>query len=508
MTVRRSDLEQVGAIEKRRGTFDWRPVDIAAPGHDIAVNWAPAVGATKAEVSQAVATLSPAAVIETAADVPVAAQGNGWVINIPAGKRLSSLTLHGFKESGQDEIVSSVPGGRRITLEFPSQQGGGYDSPRFAVPALGAGDNVRPLLSGAGFSNRVLRLDTAVSSSNVLLSLVDGDNPSQFSTHATQLSSVDLTTETPANNAKFTGPGGATVWQTAAFDPGGPDATVDLRAPLEAALNQQLASKQAPQATFNVSADAPAQVFLRIRGPSGSLLRTEKGVISVSVEGDPTPLQLSGPLADEVPSSVTADITVKYEGIRILENASDDLPVAGDAIAGTIVEADGALRVLPPQALDQQKPAKVGVYGRAPEDCELSIEFVRVVGRDAAETLAPPAVVQIKKSAAVGSYWAQAPKDIQITGPAAMRVRANKGRFYWVEHTPGQGIVRIAVFDPDPGGRPVLLNGSRMIDVSASPLSQKAFNFPANCFRGNAPVFTSNLFVVMQCADLTLRYQR
>jgi len=507
MQVRRNDLEQIGAVEKNLPLY-LPPVNIASPGHDIAVNWAPVLGATKAEVTEATATLAPSSVIETQTDVPATAKGNGWVIGIPSPKRLSSLTLHGFKEPDQDEIVSSVPGNRHITLEFPSQQGQGYDPPRFAVQALAAGDNVRPLLSGAGFSNRVLRLDTAVSAKNVLLSLVEGENPTQFSSKATQLSSVDITTETAANNAKLTGPDGTVVWQTTAFDPDGPDATVDLRAPLQAALNQQLAKNQAPQAKFTLSADDPAQVYLSLAGPSGALLRTEKSVISTSVEGDPAALQLSGPLADEVPAGVTADLTVKYEGIRIFENASDDLPALGDAISGTIVGAGGALRTLPPQALDQQKPAKVGVYGRAPEDCELSIEFVRMVGTDAAETLAAPAVLQIKKSDNVAGYWAQVPKGTQISGPAAVRVRANSGRFFWVDHTGGQGIVRVAIFDPDPGARPLLINGSHLLDVSASTANYKGFSFPASCFHGSAPVLTSNLLLVVQCGDLTLRYAR
>src|SRR6516162_10688686 len=118
MQVRRKDLEQISAAGRRRA-IHLQAVDISSPGHDIAVNWSPALGATKAVVTQAAATISPSSVAETEADVPATAQGNGWVVNIPNGKRLSSLTLHGFKESGQDEIISSVPDGRRIILEFP-----------------------------------------------------------------------------------------------------------------------------------------------------------------------------------------------------------------------------------------------------------------------------------------------------------------------------------------------------------------------------------------------------
>jgi len=335
-----------------------------------------------------------------------------------------------------------------------------------------------------------------------LLSLVKGDNPSNFDGQATELASVDVTTETPANNAKLVGPGNTTIWQTPVFDPGAPDATVDLRAPLEAALNQQLAKQQAPQATFTLSADAPAQVYLTVSGPTGALLRTEKGVTSTSVEGDPATLKLSGPLGDEIPASVTGDLTVKYEGIRILESASDALPGSSDVISGAIVGAGGTLRTLPPKALGQQKPAKVGVYGRAPEDCELSIEFVRMVGNDAGETLAPPAVLQVKKSDAVTSYWVPVPKGTQISGAAAVRVRANKGRFFWADHAGGEGILRVAIFDPDPGRRPLLLNGNHLLDISANAVNQRGFSFPPSCFHISLPVFTSNLFLVVECADL------
>ena len=144
-------------LEGHRAIF-LRPVDIASPGYDIAVNWAPAPGATKAEVTQASATLSPTTVIETDNSATTRKLGNGWVVDIPAGKRLSAITLHGFKPSGQDQIVSSPPDGTRITLEFPSQQGQGYDPPRFVVPALSSPENVRPLVSGARLSNHVLSL--------------------------------------------------------------------------------------------------------------------------------------------------------------------------------------------------------------------------------------------------------------------------------------------------------------------------------------------------------------
>jgi hypothetical protein len=476
------------------------------------VSWPPATGAAKAEVTEASLTLTPDTVLETHTDVPTSkttsTNNYGWVITIPTGKRLSALTLRGFKKIGEDELVSAPPSGR-IAVAFPPVQGGGFDSPRFCVPPVGKTGAVPASLTGATYSNRVLSLNPGVDATKARISLVDGDNPLEFSENDVDLDTADATTDTPPHNAKVTAPDGTAIWQTPLFDPAGPPAIVDFRAPLEAALNKQLGAKQPASVTFTVTADAPAQAFVSLAGPTGALVRIETGAIRTILEGDPVALSLSGPLADEQPGSVTGDFSIHYSGLRILETVSDPLPAPDQMLSGLVVTPDrAAARPLPPQAFDNWQPARVGVYGRAPEDCELSIEFARMVGDAAAEALAPPAVVAVKAGGAFSTAWAQVPKDAKISGSSGIRVRANRGRFFWVTGDNGKGLARIAVHDEDPGGRPLLLGGVQVAAVTQPSSHQPAFAFPPQAFRSIASAFSSDLFLVIDCADLTLRYPR
>jgi hypothetical protein len=496
-------VENVDRVTQRRF-----PVEIGAPGHLITVEWPPATGAAKAEVTEASLTLTPATVLETHTDVPSSKNGNGWVITIPTGKRLSALTLRGFKKIGEDELVSS-PSSGRIAVAFPPVQGGGFDSPRFSVPHVDSKGSVPASLTGATYLNRVLSLNPGIDATKVRISLVEGDNPLEFSEDDSDLDTVDATTDTPAHNAKVTAPDGTAIWQTPLFDPAGPPAVIDFRAPLEAALNRQLSAKQPASVTFALSADTPAQAFVSLAAPTGALVRIETGVIRTTVEGDPVALTLSGPLADEQPGSVTGDFSIRYSGVRILETVSDPLPPSDQTLSGVIITPDrGAARSLPPQAFDNWQPARVGVYGRAPEDCELSIEFVRMVGNAPAEALAPPAVVTLKAGGAFSTVWAQVPKEAKISGPSGIQVRANRGRFFWVTADNGRGLARIAVYDDDLGGRTLLLGGVQVAAVTQPSSHQPAFAFPPQAFQSTASVFSSDLFLVIDCADLTLRYPR
>jgi hypothetical protein len=484
------------------------PVNIGAPGFTIPVHWALATGATKAELTQASVTLLPGVVEETHTDVPSHKDGSGWIIDIPAKKRLKALTFTGFKQADGTDLTSSLPGGMRLAVAFPPVKGGGFDSPRFSAPAVNRTGSVPAQLTGASYSNGVLQLNPAVDAAKVRISLVTGDNPLEFAEQDINLDTVHATTQTPAVNAKVNGPDGSPIWQTPVFDPDGPSTTVDLQKAIEAALNKQLAAKAAPSVDVVVTADAPAQAVVNVSGPRGALLRVEQGKVRTVLEGDPVTIQLSGPLDNETPASVTGDLTIRYSGIRILEGISDNPPGPTDALAGAIVDATGIVRALPPQALDGLMPARLGVYGRAPEDCELAIEFVRQVGPAGAEPLVSPAVLSLKASSTFQTQWAQVPAGTKISGAAAVRVHANRGRFFWVTNAAGDGLVRIAIFDPSPGGRPVLLGGATLATLPDATSDRKQFAFPVVAFRNAAPQFTSNLFLVVDCSDLTLRYAR
>jgi hypothetical protein len=490
-----------------RGLFQ-APTEISAPGHRIVVDWAPVAGATTAEVSTAAITLHPSVVEESSAGVPLKADGAGWVATVPAKKRVRAIALFGFRQPAGEELISSLPGGMRISIAFPKQEGGGFESPRFSVPAVSAKNEAPSTLTGASFSNRVITLSPAPAGSRIRFALVSGPNPPEFEEQPTELSSVNLTTHTTAKNATVVIDEGEPQWQMPEFEPGSPGTDVDLRAGLETALNRKLKEQQAPQAAITISADAPANMIVQVSTPRGFLVRTEAGVLKAVVEGDPVTLSLALPLAGEVPSSVTGDLTIHYSGVRILEEVSDPLPAPGAAQNGVIVGTDSAVRVFPAEALQGLDLARVGVYGRAPEDCEISLEFVRMIGNTAGNTLAPPAVLKLEQGAGMRTHWAAFPRGTRIDGPTGLRLRANRGRFFWVTTDAGNPLVRVAINDPDPGGRRVNLGGARLTDVTAAEFHAPAFAFPPAAFQGAAPMIESGLFLTIEFSDLTLRYAR
>jgi len=485
------------------------PRNVAAPGFAHTIRWQSVAGATAAEVERASVLLSPALASETHQDVSFSNDG-GWVVTVPPKKRVKTLTLRGMKPAGRDELTNSdaVRGaGMSLAVSFPPVAGGGWDSPRFAVPSVDAQNMVPRTLTGATFSNRVLTLGDSVPAARVRVSLVTGDEPREFVTQAADLSQIHLGTETAAHNIKLVGPDGATLWQLPEYDPDAPSTEVDIRASLELALDARVKSGEPIEATFTVTADPPAEATVAFTRVVGALLRVNEGVVRTELNGDPLRLVLGGgELANETPSSAIGDLTITYAGIRILESASDE-PLATDAeVSGVIAGANGVLKIFAPQALEGITPARIGIIGRAPEECELSLEFVSVNGGIAASPVGPPAVLALTADNAIRTRWVDMPAGVTLSGPLGLRVRANRGRFFWV--TRDQPLARLAIHDPDPGGRPLFLGTSRLKDIVETNSHEPAFRFPAAVFRNVAPTLRSDLFLTVDISDLTLRYAR
>jgi hypothetical protein len=217
-------------------------------------------------------------------------------------------------------------------------------------------------------------------------------------------------------------------------------------------------------------------------------------------------LDLGGALADERPSSATGDLTITYAGIRILESVSDEPPAADAAVSGVIATAGGVLKTFAAEALDGIAPARVGIIGRAPDDCELSLEFVSVNGGVAGSAVGPPAVLALAPDNEIRTRWVDVPTGVTLSGPLGLRVRANRGRFFWV--TREQPLARIAIHDPDPGGRPLFLGAARLKEIAETNSHETAFRFPVAAFRNVEPALRSDLFLTVDISDLTLRYAR
>jgi hypothetical protein len=483
-------------------------VPIGGDGHRLTVTWANASGATDVEVTHARLTVTPSVAEEVHADVDVRADGAGWSIAVPPGRRVRAIGLQGFKQPGGDRLRNSLPAGMRLTVAFPPAAGSGFDTPRFAVPAVARNHAVPPTLTGATFSNGTIQLVPAVAGSRVRLALVTGENPASFVDQATELGSVQLTTHTAARQARVEGPDGTVLWQVPEFDPAAPPAEIDLRQAIAAAFTSQLQTGSPLVAEVRLRAEAPAEARPSFAGASGFVVRREEGVVRTVVEGDPQPLVLAGPLAAETPSSVVGDLTIRYEGIRVLDPVSDPLPSPAAPVNGVVVGNEGVVRAFPPRAFDVWPPARIGVYGRAPEACELAIELVELVGDLPGTPVGPPAVLRVPAGAALQTWWAPVQADVPGDRAVGVRLRANAGRFFWVCRPDGPPLVRVAVHDPDPGGRELRLGEVVIARVEEPETHTREVAFPPAVFRDAAPVFRSDLFVTVDCSDLTLRYAR
>lgn len=487
-------------------------VDVGPEGHELEVEWAGAAGVDGVEVLRAPAQVGGATTGETLHGLTTSDLGTGHrQVTFPAGRRMRSLSLSGLKWVKSDETEHDlrsesdlVDNDLRLVLSVPE---GSDWRPLHAVPQLPATAFRPTSLAGATFAGRVLSFPP-LGVGKVRISLVEGRSPEEFEPRALK---VDVTTGEAVvvpRDAELVGPDGQPAW---AF-PGElteelAAAEVDLRFALEDALQKRLDGGGEPAVTFRLRAAAPARVYLGFRGATGRLVRTFPGVLSTHLEGDPVRLGLPAggpPLAGERPASVTADLTVTYAGIRILEGASDELPAAPGGVDGAVLGDRWTRRELPPQALGQHPLARVGLIGRSPAGCELSVRAVdpTVPG---GPPLGDPGVVELAASPHLGTAWVELPGD-GLRDPLAIEARCTRGRFFWAG---GEGrLVRLAVFDPDPGGRPLLLDSGRLLGPTERETHLPGHALPRVAFAGHVPALTSSLFLTVDLSDLALRYAR
>ena len=211
---------------------------------------------------------------------------------------------------------------------------------------------------------------------------------------------------------------------------------------------------------------------------------------------------------------------MRYQGIRLSDVVNDTLPTAGsagprDGIGGVVVGAEPVRRVLPPDALTGQDVVRIGVIGRAPVDTALSVQLLDPI---AGTALGPPAVAPVPAGHGFGTVWLAFGAAQRPTGPVVVALTATQGRFLWATGPAPAGsdaapLVRVAVADPDPGGRPIRLAGTELTRLTAAPapsggrptataLARAAFTGPG------APVMDSSLFATVHLSALTLRYPR
>lgn len=498
-------------------------VDVAPPGHEVRIQWNGARGANGVEVTQATAEIGPALAQQIFDDwmAGTCDHSNFCEVNVQPNWLVDSLTLVGLEvhdnRAGETEDVTLKSSddlasrGLRLVVSTPSGPDNAM-SPAYSVPSVGQRGALPPMLSGASFSaptdvgHGVLNLPE-VPGPKIRLAVASGNFPEEFAPLPISVDSVAAQAVIPPRNLQLLDPDGAAVWAFPGVLPvQSPTAEVDLRLSIQKVFDAALKSGQPLDATFTLRGDAPGRAYFRFSGARGALLRTVSGVLQNKLEGDPACLDLGEPLADETPASAVADISVKYEGIRILETVSDPFPSSQGNIGGPVVTSTPVTRAFPPEALRGFPVARIGLVGRAPEACELSVQLVEMGAGVPGAALGPPGVMKLQAAEKLGTIWVEMPAVDTGDRPVGLSVRANQGRFFWASGA--APLVRVAVRDPDPGGRPLKLGGQTVLTVTEEKVHLPGKSLPTGVFRSVALVWESDLFLTVDVADLVLRYAR
>ncbi len=506
-------LEQI-AQGLLSGSTDLLPaVAVAGEGYALSAVWPPVDGATRAEVTTAVARIGVAVAEEPLGELALAHDGRAYVLTIPGGKRIAALTLHGMRDAAGNLLTSrsdlpTVPEQHRLVVR--AQEGNQPGPPLYAVPSSPARGMLPSSLTGASFSSGVLRLPN-LAAPKLRLALVTRPYPDQFEEQPFTIERVTGVAAIFPTDLQLCDHQGRVLWSfPGEYPPGQPPFPFDLRTSFEPALNTALAAGQPLNLTFRLKGRAPGKAGLGFNGVRGFLVRDfpASPVLSMTLAGDPVRLPINQPLAAVAPTSVTADLSVRYSGIRLLDELSDSLP--GGPVAGFVVAEEPVLRAYPPQALTSARLARLGLIGRATgAACELAVTLVRVQGSLPGPPLGPPAVLRLSAEAAFRTHWLELPPGLDLSrGELGVLVRANQGRFLWAADG-NRPLLKLAIYDPEPGGRPLRLNGRTIYPVAdAAAHTLPAYSFPPDCFQNQPPAFDSSLFLNVELSDLALRYAR
>lgn len=518
---------EVDTLERtaRRPTEALRAQDISPPGHVHRVRWAGVPGATEVEVESASLVLSPADVRRDHDDLPLSAASDRVDITIPGGERVRSLTLSRLRFLDATDLVDQAGlSAKAVRLVVSVSEGGAFSAPLHAVPPVSGGQMMPAVLAGASYGSGVLRLPD-LAATKLRLNLTQGDTPTEFSRQPFTLAAASGVTLLRSRNVSVLDPDGQSLFSVPGELPAVPGGhVVDLRHALEQhferalAAQSSLASPASPappapdagdtglEAAFTIVADPGCQAFVRASSVRGALLRVTRGVVRTTLAGGAQPLELGAGLAAFPPTSARGDLTLHYAGLRILGAHSDEVPVFGGT-AGSVVGSEPVLRAVPSAALSELPLARVGVIGRAPVDCELSLALAVDAGGVPGPALGPPVTLLVAAADELCTHWFDLPLGASpLAQPILLVLHATSGRFLWAGEQ--QPLARLAVRDPDPGGRALLLGGRQLLAVTSEDQHLSAFEYPAEVFAAGAPHFESELFLDVDVSDLTLRYAR
>jgi hypothetical protein len=475
-------------------------------GRTFPIVWPPVEGANEIDVVQAEVRLRGVADLVDL-DKLDAARSHGYlVVNVGGGRRVRSLTLSGLKmiRNGVETAVTgpaSLGNHSRLVVLTDSTLSGQLIA-RYAYPALTGGGFVDDRLPALKFENGVISLPDVVTQ-QVGIAIVDSAerDPERFQPRSISVTSISgVVVESASNVTLYEGT--RVVWSAPELLPN-EVAVVDLRVPITGTFRTALARGEPLATTLTLSGD---RGVCQIAGPiaQGALVRTFSGVVRVELAGEPTPLPL-GVLPVERPTTVQADVSYRFGAIRLLAGATGSPPPADRPLEGIVIGNEPYVHEMPEGAIAGYPLARVGLYGRAPELCELSITPVDL-STGTPRPLGPPGVGKVQPSNRAGFVWVEMP-GTTATDTAGLLVRANRGTFLW--GIDGGPIVRVAVHDDVAADRTVQIDGVPICKITSTEkqVAVRA-DFPSTSFANVPPRLDSDLFVTFDIADLTMEYAR
>ena len=484
------------------------PSTAIGDGYALPYAWADVPGADTAEVTGGSVAITSAPAEETA-QLTAAPDGNGLIITVPPHVDVASLSLVGLYRVAGDrrvDIRSNADLNGRLAVALAAKSGGGFDAPAYTVPPVNAHGSVPRTLTGASMSytpEAALRLPPGVRAGRIRLSLVTGDAPEEFQEQPFGVDKVYGRLVRPPRDLVLTGPDGTKALDVPGEQPAGRAFDVDLVPPAGKLLSAALSAGQPLAGTFTLKGAAESFVTVKYVHVRGNLVRTVHGVHSTVLEGDPLPPAGFTGLAAEQPTEVTGDLTIAYQGLCVLRDQSDAVPAQQGGVSGPVLVPGGpaVTRPLPPAGLPNPL-ARIGLIGRADQDCALTLTLLRADG----QPLAPAAQVQPPAAGRVGVCWIAFDTPVPVTEAVIVSVEATRGRFLWAASP--QPLVRLAVADPAPPASPVTLAGTTLAAVGAEGVHMPGFAFPPAAFAGAIGALESDLFVRVDLSDVEMRYRR
>lgn len=510
--------------------------DLGPSPISMAFDWGEPAGIDRVEVRPAVLRIDPPAASDPGIPLGVLGSrisGGSLEVDVPGGRAIRRLHIASLATDEEEPVTldgrAALDGmARRLAVSAAPGGSGGFDPVATSVPAVWLGDQVGWILTGSSYEAGVLSLPD-LSGRRLRISLVEGATPTEFTAVPVTAGEVTGWAAPAPRDLSVKGPDGTELWAfPGVFAPGTPTASVDVALGVQNAVSGLIAAGATLAGAVTLSAAASSRADVGTADLDADLVRDLPGVMKVVLDGDPAPAPLPGaPLRAEVPSAVVADVVVTYDGIRLTE-LSDPLPT-GLAVDGVVVGGEPVLRVLPPESLTGESVARVGIVGRAAAPAKLTIALVdagtqaggagvgapvgATAGTGQPVTVGRPSVVSVDPppAAAAGEVavvWAVFDPPVEVTGAVAVSVTATEGSFLWVAGP--EPLVRIAVLDPDPGGRPILLAGQPLLTLAEPSLSAMRVSLPPAPFGSGAagPSFASALFCSVELTDVELRYAR